>query len=343
MKRTVSLVAGVLSMFLLAGCGGGGGGDSSASPYTGLTSQASLTQDNVVDVTTQAYQAGDRTVSAATVTPLGEPGPGPSEAGDSRAVSLVRMLRDVVENVERPPVSPSRPLSATGAVPMEEVTESGTMSDGFGGTASYTLTMNTDTGDFRGTFTFSSWHGDVDSMISGTTSVTGHFDETAGEINHIQFTFHAVTMVDGADSVTITGTVDLSVTLLPGTASVTATVEMYLGDNGSGKTVWLHEYTVTVTEGPDESPFDGIPDYTEVAVSGRIYLHDYGCVDVFTPTPFRVYAGSTNPASGVFLVDGSGGRSARLVVIDESTGYYVEADLEPDGTYEWTSITYPWP
>ncbi len=342
MGKTSSLMAGLLSIFLLAGCGGGGGGGGSASPYTGLTSQASLTPDNVVDITTQAYQAGDRTVSAATVTPLGEPGPGPSEAGDSRAVSLVWMLRDVVENVEMPPVSPSRPLSATGVVPMVEVTESATISDGFGGTASYTLTMNTETGYFHGTFTFSSWHGDADSTISGTTSVEGQFNET-GEINSIQFTFHAVTMVDGADSVTITGTVNLSMTSLSGTASVTATVEIYLGDNVAGKTVWLHEYTVTVTEGPDESPGNGIPDYTDVSVSGRIYLHDYGCVDVFTPMPFRVYDGSANPASGVFRIEGSEERSAQLVVIDEATGYYVEADLNGDGTYEWTSITYPWP
>jgi len=338
MKRTVSLVAGVLSMFLLAGCGGGGGGDSSASPYTGLTSQASLTQDNVVEITTQAYQAGDRTVSAAMVTPLGEPGQGQSEAGNSRAVALVRMLRAVVESVEMPPVSPSRPLSATGAAPMEVITESDTIYDGFGGTASYTLTVDTVTGDFSGTFTFSNWHGDADSTISGTTSVTGHFDETAGAISRIRFTFHGVTMMDGADSVTITGTVDLSMTPPSGTA----TVEMYLEESVTGATVWIHNYEVTVTEGPDANPADGEPDYTDAVVSGRIYLHDYGYVDVSTPTPFRVYAGSTNPASGVFLVDGSGGRSARLVVINESTGYYVEADLDADGLYEWMSITYPW-
>lgn len=337
MRRTFSPVGGILAVFLLVGCGGGGGGGgSSASPYTGLTSQASLTQDNVVAITTQAYQAGNRTVFAAQVTPLAEPGP--SEAGNSRAVMLVRTLQDIVGNVEMPPVSPSRPSSDAGTAPLATETVSETISDGMGGSISLTLTLDTDTGDFFGTFSFSGWHGDVDSTISGTTSVTGHYDEIAGEINQIRFTFHAVTMVDGADSVTITGTMDLS--MMP--PSGTATVEMYLEDNGTGKTVWLHAYTVTVNEGPDENPVDGIPDYTDVTVSGRIYLHDYGCVDVSTPTPFRVYDGSANPASGVLQVEGSLGRSARLVVIDELTGYYVEADLEPDGVYEWTSITYPW-
>jgi hypothetical protein len=43
-------------------------------------------------------------------------------------------------------------------------------------------------------------------------------------------------------------------------------------------------------------------------------------------------------------VDGSQSRSSRLTVIDESTGYFVEADLDgdPAGIYEWTSIIYPW-
>ena len=325
-------------MVLLAGCGGGGGGGSSASPYTGLTSQALLTQDNVVDITTEAYLAGDRTVSAATVTPLGESGPGISEAGNSRAVALVRMLQGLVKNVEMPMGAPSRLSSDARTAPLEIITESDTISDGFGGTASYTLTLDTVTGDFSGTFTFSSWHGDADSTISGTTSVTGHFDEAAGEINRIRFTFHAVTMVDGAESVTITGTVDLS--WAPPSGS--ATVEIYLEETVTGTTVWIHNYSVTVTEGPDASPVDGIPDYTDVAVSGRIYLHDYGYVDVSTPTPFRVYDGFENPSSGVFRIEGSEGRSARLVVIDESNGYYVEADLDANGSYEWTSDPYPW-
>ena len=341
MKRSFSLVAGVLSIFLLAGCGGGGGGGNSASPYTGLTSQASLTQDNVVDITTEAYQAGYLTVSATTVTPLGETGPGRSPAGDSLAVALVRVLRDVADQVDMPRGAPSRPLSDALAPPLVVETVSDTIFDGLGGSISYTLTLDTDTGNFSGTFTFSNWHGDADSMISGSTSVSGHYDQIAGAIDRIRFIFHAVAMLVGPDSVTLTGTVDLSLTPPTGTSSI----EMYLKNDATGKTVWINGYLVVMTDGPDESPIDGIPDYTDVNVSGKIYLHDYGYVVVSTPTPFRIYDGSVsgNPSGGVLQIDGSEGRSARLVVIDESTGYYVEADLNADGTYEWTSITYPWP
>ncbi|MGB6410868.1 MAG: hypothetical protein WBF16_06680 [Candidatus Deferrimicrobiaceae bacterium] len=336
MRRTSSLVGGLLAVILLVGCGGGGSSGSSESLYTGVTSQAELTQDNVVEITTEAYQAGDLASSA--VIPLDQSEPASYEAGSPRAITLVRLLRGVAERVRVPVSSPSYSLSANAASPMEVVTESDTMFDGFGGTASYTITVDTDTGDFSGTFTFTAWHGEGGGEISGTTSVTGNIDLGMGEFTRMRFTFHAVTMVDGPASVTLTGTVDLSI-------SGSSTVEMYFEDNGTGKTVWIHGYTVTMTEGPDANPVDGFPDYTEVVVSGRIYLHDYGYVDVSTPTPFIFNSGSTNPDVGVLQVDGSLGRSAQLVVIDgipESSGYFVEADLDADGTYEWTSITYPW-
>ncbi len=338
MRRTSSLVGGILAVILLVGCGGGGSSGSSESLYTGVTSQAELTQDNVVDLTMEAYQAGDLASSA--VIPLDQSEPASYEAGSPRAIALVRLLRGVAEKVRIPVSSPSYSMSANAASPMEVITESATMPDGFGGTASYTITVDTDTGDFSGTFTFTGWHGEGGALISGTTSVTGNFNVSMDEITRIRFTFHAVTMVDGLASITLTGTVELSISGF----SSSATIEIYLQDGGIGKTVWIHGYTMTMTEGPDESPVDGIPDYTEVDVSCRIYLHHYGYVDVSTPTPFFFNPGSTNPDSGVLQVDGSLGRSAQLVVVSEVTGYFVQADLDgdPAGVYEWTSITYPW-
>lgn len=340
MRRTSSLVGGILAVIVLVGCGGGGGGSSGSSGalYTGVTSQADLTQDNVVDLTMEAYQAGELASSA--VIPLGQSEPASYEAGSPRAVALVRLLRGVAERVRIPVSSQSYAMSANAVSPMEVITESGSMSDGFGGTASYTITVDTDTGDFSGTFTFTGWHGEGSAMISGTTSVTGNFNVSMDEITRIRFTFHAVTMMDGLDSVTLTGTVELSISGF----SSSATIELYLEDSGIGKTVWIHGYTMTMTEGPDENPVDGIPDYTEAEVSGRIYLHDYGYIDVSTPTPFFFNPGSTYPDSGVFQVDGSLGRSAQLVVVSEVAGYFVQADLDgdPSGVYEWTSITYPW-
>jgi hypothetical protein len=335
MRRKLPVIGALFAVSLLVGCGGGGGGGSE-SPYAGLTSQASLTQDNVVDITTEAYRAGDLATSA--VTPLGESGPPSLEAGNPRVIALVRTLRGVVERVEVAPLSASEPMSETRTDPLVVETVSDTIFDGFGGSLSFTLSVDTGTGDFFGTFTFSNWLGEGGGGISGTTSVTGHYDLSTGEFTRIRFTFRSVTMVDGADSVTITGTVELTMSISSGNA----TVEIYLEDNGTGETVWVHAYNVVTTEGPDTSPFDGIPDYSDVAVSGRIYLHDYGYVDVSTPTPFRFSSGSTNPEMGVLQVDGSLGRSAQLVVISEVAGYFIQADLDANGSYEWVSPDFPW-
>ena len=91
---------------------------------------------------------------------------------------------------------------------------------------------------------------------------------------------------------------------------------------------------------------DGVEVISGLAnVSGRIYLPNSGYVDVSTTASFRYSSGYMLPASAVFVVTGSGGRSARLTVIDavpESSGYYVEADVDGIPGYEWRSIDHPW-
>jgi hypothetical protein len=122
-------------------------------------------------------------------------------------------------------------------------------------------------------------------------------------------------------------------------------MSVYSRNNTSGETVWVDHYTLNVTDGPD-GDLDGDPDYVDATVSGRIYLPNYGYVDVSTTASFRYFSGCTLPASGVLVVTGSGGRSARLTVIDaipESWGYYVEADVDGLPGYEWRSIIdHPW-
>lgn len=337
MRPRITAFGAFLAVFLLVGCGGGGGGGSSESLYTGVTSPAELTQDNVVEVATQAYQAGTM-ASSATIMPLDASGRDGYGETTPRAIAVVRLLRGVAEKVRIPASNPSRAMSANTAAPMEIITESDTQYDGFGGSFSYTLSVDTESGDFSGTFTFTSWHGDGEEELSGTMSVSGKIDMGTSEFTLMQFTFHAMTMVDGPESVTLTGRVDFSTA----GGSPTAKIEMYLEENGTGKTVWIHEYTMTITDGEDVNPQDGYPDFTDVVISGRIYLHDYGYVDVSTPTPFHFNSGSDNPDAGVLQIQGSQGRRARLVVIDESAGYFVEADLDADGIYEWVSIDSPW-
>jgi hypothetical protein len=319
----------MLAVILLAGCGGGGGGGSS-SLYTGVTSPSAITDNNAEQIALQAYQAGD--LSASTVSILGASGSGNPATDRPKVLTLVRLLKDAAEKTPVPAGSSVGTNSSTRALPMTVVTIDNTIFDGSGGSMSFTLSADDQTGEFTGTFRFENWHGDGGGVISGLANVSGTFDMTGGSFAHISFSFNPITMMDGTDSVTIYGTLDLSVN----GPSASASMNVYLRNNNSGETVWIDNYTLNVTDGPD---------YVDTTVSGRIYLPNYGYVDVSTTAAFRYSSGCTLPASGVLVVTGSGGRSARLTVIDavpESLGYYVEADVDGIPGYEWRSIDHPW-
>jgi len=337
-KRAPSAVACLLAVFLLFGCGGGGGGDS-ASLYTGITSPAMVTDNNAEEIALQAYQAGD--LSASTVSILGVSENGNSAVGSPKLLTLVRLLKEGADGM--PVLSGMTvPLgSSTPALPMTVVTVDNTVDDGFGGSMTLHLSINDQTGYFSGTFRFNDWHGDGSGLISGLAHVSGNFDMTGGFFTRIRFSFNPVTMQDGVDIVSIYGTVDLE---SDGYSSASATMNIFLQDGNSLETVWISNYTMSLSDGPD-ADFDGEPDYVDATVSGRIYLPNFGYVVVTTPTPFRHYAGYTLPSSGVLRITGSGGRSAQLVVISavpESSGYYVEADLDGDSVYEWRGIDHSW-
>jgi hypothetical protein len=250
------------------------------------------------------------------------------------------LLKDAAEKTPVPAGSSVRTNSSPRALPMTVVTIDNTIFDGSGGSMSFTLSADDQTGDFTGTFRFDNWHGDGGGLISGLANVSGTIDMTGGSFAHISFSFNPITMVDGTDSVTVYGSLDLSVN----GPSASASMNVYLRNNTSGETVWVDNYALNVTDGPDGN-FDGDPDYVDATVSGRIYLPNYGYVDVSTTALFRYSSGCTLPASGVLVVTGSGGRSARLTVIDavpESSGYYVEADVDGIPGYEWRFTDHPW-
>lgn len=339
-KRAPSVVVCLLAVFLVVGCGGGGGGDS-ASLYTGITSPSMITDNNAEEIALQAYQAGDLSASAVSV--LGVSGNGNGSVGSPNVLTLVRLLK---EGADRMPVLSHATVpmnSSSPALPMTVVTIDNTIDDGFGGSITFHLSIDDQTGEFNGTFRFNDWAGDGGGLISGLANVSGTFDMTGGFFTRIRFSFNPITIMDGLGSASIYGTVNLE---SDGFLSASASMNIFLQDNTSLETVWISNYTMTLTEGPD-ADFDGEPDYVDATVSGRVYLPNYGYVDVqaSTPTPFRYYAGFSLPSSGVLLVTGSGGRSARLVVISavpESPGYYVEADLDGIPGYEWRGDDQSW-
>jgi hypothetical protein len=216
----------------------------------------------------------------------------------------------------------SQQFTSGRVAPRAVVSESGTLNDGYGGSVSYSLSVDDQTGAFTGSFTANNYHGGGGGTISGAMTVSGTYNIAADVFNSINFTLSAVTVTDASSSVTVSG----SVVLLNGNPA-TGTVTLYLTDNVTGKTDWIDNFTINVTEGVG---------YANATISGKIYLHDYGFVVISTSTPFHFLAGNTYPSSGTMIVTGASNGRVKLTVVN-STSYTVDVDANGDGIYETTS------
>jgi hypothetical protein len=280
---------------------------------------AQVTDNNADAVARGAFQGGDLGASAAIpLAPQRSDAAQPAPAGP-KALTLVRLLSEVSS------VLPPSPSIARAPVPRAVIVVDNTIQDGMGGSIHYTLTVDDQTGAFSGMFTFMDFHGEEGGVITGLVAVSGGVQ--GQDIGGIHFDFQSVRIVDGAEDVTAFGTVDL----VPGAGGVNATLDIFFTDNLTHKTVWLANFTVEATDGLD---------FTEVRMSGRVYLHDYGYVDVHTEAGFIYPVGSSTPASGAMTVTGRNGSRARLTA-DGQTQYTLEVDADGNGSYEWT-IVHSW-
>jgi hypothetical protein len=321
MMRLRLLAVTLLAFFLIA-CGGGGGGSSpSSSPYTGVTTAAVITPTNAHDIVRNSYQGGDTGTSF--VSPLSvstNETQNVSTASPPKVLSIVQMLKEISGK------ACSQQFTSGRVAPRAVVSESGTLTDGYGGSVSYSLSVNDQTGAFTGSFTADNYHGGGGGTISGAMTVSGTYNIPSDVFDNINLTLAAVTVTDASSSVTVSGSVDL----LNGNPA-TGTVTLYMADNITGKTDWIENFTINVTEGVG---------YANATFSGKIYLHDYGFVVISTSTPFHFLAGNTYPSSGIMIVTGASNGRVKLTVVN-STSYTVDVDANGDGIYE-TSSSHTW-
>jgi len=321
MKRGVEIISvlSVLFVLSLSSCGGGGGGTPGASsPYSGITTAAAITDNNADAIARGAFAGSDLGASTVGTLAPARPGDGERAAGRPAAVTLVRLLSQAANTALPAPASVRAPA------PRAMVTVDNTLFDGMGGTVHFVLSVDDQTGTFTGTFAFTNFHGDAGGILDGAVAVSGAITQDS---MHILFNFQSVRIVDGVDDVTAWGTVNLTAV----TDGAGATLNLVFTDNVTRKTVWLSNYTVSVTIGTGSD---------EIRMSGRIYLHDYGYVDFQTESGFVYPALSTQPTSGVMTVTGSNNCRARFTVVDATT-YKVELDADGNGSYEWT-VTHAW-
>jgi hypothetical protein len=323
-RRFKDVGLAILLLLFLTSCGGSSGGSSSGISYTGLTTQATVDQNNAEELSTGAYSGGS-TGSAIGgtlgVIQTGQPEP----EGYPRVLKVAQVLEGTLDKVD----FMSR---AYGTFVGEVYTESEKIYGACGGSASVTVSIDDQTGYFSGRMNFNKYC-DMEITISGGVDLSGKFDLYAEELTEFTMSFDNLTSTSASDSVTLKGDISLvNVTAYGGTMIMNMTMQ----DNSTKETFRLVDYKIVVTE-----QFDSIG----IDISGRYYDPNYGYVDISTPTLFRIYEGNENPSKGVLVVTGKtgiggGSTKARLKTISSST-YKVEADTDGDGLYDYdTGVLY---
>jgi hypothetical protein len=211
-------------------------------------------------------------------------------------------------------------------------TETDTIKGNCGGSASYSVSVNDQTGDFSGTLYFSDYCEDG-ITISGDVSFSGKVDLVTEELVKFSLSFSALSGTSGSESFTLHGTITTDLTLYP----YVMTLSVMVRDNSTDKVYWVKDYTMLVTGGAS---------YIDVELSGTYYDPDHGYIAFMTTTPFRIYYDDESPSDGVLIATGEtgsegGSTMARLTVMSSAT-YQVEADTNGDATYDWDSGILYW-
>ncbi len=285
--------------------------------YSGITTQAPITDVNAEGLATGAYIGGAL---------AGSMSPGVVSWGGGmkhpRYFNLAETLETAVVQVD---VTAPTGVVAVGGI--QEFAEE-TIPGDCGGSATYSMNLNEVTGDFLGSMEFIAFcSGSV--TISGSASFSGSVDLITSEFLEFSLSFSSLTTTSDSDSFTVSG----DITFNYQTSPATATMDILMPDSTSGKVYWVNNYSLTIE---DTGAF------VDFTVSGRFYDPDYGWVDIGTTTNFQISVGQEYPYQGVLVLDGTGGTQARLTALS-STTYEVEADTDGDGNYDWGPVTSSWP
>lgn len=328
MKKQGSQWRCILSLasaaLVLAACGGGGGGGGGGpvapAGYTGLTSQAVLTNANVLTLVSGAWGGGAAS-SVAGVVPLANQANIQTPVGmlefTSRLKNLVLQTRSTGRAVVQPAV----------AVPIDPLLGS------CGGSASFTLDVNEVSETFSGQINFDNYCtlGTPNSVVSGLLAFSGQVNPANGSLGLLQMVFNPLTLSDAISNPTFSRTItegSASFTFAGNGLSEVDTLNYVMRDNLQPKTYWIDNYVMPITYGVVSD---------EIGLTGRYYDSDFGYVDISTLSPLLISV-EPMPNGGVLLFSGNTSQARLSFNPDQSN--LLELDGNNDGSYE-TSIQNP--
>ena len=302
------------------GCGGGGGGSGGGGDqYSGSTAAAEVNENNVTEIAAGAFAAG-QTGTVMTGSEASQDAQETAVLGSDhfRTLNVPRILGDAARSMDLRPY-----LHQWSANEAANQTESGIGNGPCGGSYTYTVTVNTNSGAFSGSFIFSSYC-DNGVTISGKATISGTANPETGDIITITFSFTNLS----DDTMRMNGKISMDYSDSP----ILCTSDCLLKDKRTGKTYWAKNYSLNIYEYPDRIEFE---------IFGKFYHPDYGFVEVSTEEPFVIFDGDDWPSSGILLMLGANNTRAKLEAIDE-TQCRIEADTDGDGVYDWFSEPLDW-
>jgi hypothetical protein len=301
------------------GDGGDGGGGGGGIAYTGESAPAEIDENNAINIAAGALAAGlTGTVMTTSEASADDQGVTDLQIDNFRTLKVPRILGDAARAMDL-----SAPLHQWSSNVEADRTETGSEPGPCGGSVSYTVEINDNSGEFEGTFTFLDYcdHGVT---INGEADVEGTADPGSGDIITITFWFYSLS--DG--TLTMDGEISMDFSASP----IICTLEALLKDETTKKVYWAKDYSLNIYE---------YPGYIEVEIFGRYYDPSHGYVDVSTEEVFVIHDGDDWPSSGILLLSGADNTKAKLIAID-NLSFRVIADTDDDGVYEWDSGPLLW-
>lgn len=322
-KNWMNLMAwAAVFCLMVVGCGGGGGGGGTAPgvTYSGLETPADITGDNAQVIAAGALEAGSSGAGFTGIAALDGPGQAADEPEPLFLMDVTKALQGAVEGIDL--VEAANQQNTPSAVQtVNEQLEPGNC----GGTASITISLDDQSGQFNGSFTFNSYCQDGTTM-NGNTSLSGSADMSNPDnpmIVSFTINFSYFTVTSASSSVAMAGQITMALTYP--TVSVTMDMRVQEGDRVSK----VENYQMDITD---------MGGYEEIDVSGRFFDQDYGYVDLLTPDPLQVFSGNEYPSAGYVVLTGKPGTaggftSIRLTALSDIY-CQVLADTDGDGAYD---------
>lgn len=309
---------GVALAGLLAACGGGGGGGGGIT-YGGITDPAAVTpqsaEDFVANVT--GGSSGIAAAGSFIVKPVEKPGD--AVAGNAIVRAITTQVRTVL----------NRPSEAA-----QKAGSAKPFSDSFPGEVAGSATIRGDIDDnglghvnmrFSG---FDDGEGILDGSVS---AVVVAFDEDTGVLD-MQMNVPRLRFIDDVDDLSISGRVDATVQVFSDRMLLLMNVDGR--DNLTDESVRMENMQVDIRFDELLSLF---PCEETMSFSGRLYVSQWGYVDVTTASPlvfdssgcFQAYPNRGGPLRMV----GNGGSQAEATPLSAST-VRVQVDADGDGTFD---------